>query len=58
VRQHDTKLQTIKSIKYKDWCVGGGSAGVDGGGVGNNNNNNNNNNQTSYSVIIKKGRAC
>jgi hypothetical protein len=38
-RQRDTKLQTIKSTKYKDWCVGGG-----GGAGGNNNNSNNNNN--------------
>jgi hypothetical protein len=53
VRQHVTKLQTIKSIKYKDWCVGGGGAGVDGGGAGNNNNNN----KPDISVILKQGRA-
>jgi len=47
-RQRDTKLQTIKSTRYKDWCVGGGGAGNNTTTTTtNNNNNNNNNNRTS-----------
>ena len=44
-RQRDTKLQTSKSTKYKDRCVGGGGAG---------NNNNNNNNKEAEKILKYK----